>query len=91
MTTTRKNAKPNVRLEEAISMRQAAELIPSLPCQPTMSRWSIYGIRGVVLETYKIGGKRYTSAPAVQRFLDACAAADGCPQEADADCDAAVV
>jgi hypothetical protein len=38
---------------------------------PTSYRWSTRGVRGIVLETVQVGGTRYTSAEAVQRFTDA--------------------
>jgi hypothetical protein len=38
---------------------------------PTSYRWSTRGVRGIVLETVQIGGTRYTSVEAFQRFTDA--------------------
>jgi hypothetical protein len=35
-----------------------------------LERWRTQGIRGVVLETVKIGGTRYTSVEALQRFIE---------------------
>ncbi|HET6249493.1 MAG TPA: DUF1580 domain-containing protein [Tepidisphaeraceae bacterium] len=37
-----------------------------------LERWRTRGIRGVVLETVKIGGTRYTSAEALARFVERC-------------------
>jgi hypothetical protein len=34
-------------------------------------RWAKDGVRGVVLETVKIGGARLTSLEAIQRFVEA--------------------
>lgn len=33
-------------------------------------RWTLRGIKGVVLETIRIGGTRYTSREAIQRFSE---------------------
>jgi hypothetical protein len=48
----------------------------------TAYRWSLNGVRGVKLETVQIGGARYTSLEALQRFAAALTAArDGRPAE----------
>lgn len=40
-------------------------------------RWSRHGLRGVVLETVQVGGSRFTSLEALQRFVaDLTAARD---------------
>lgn len=44
----------------------------------TIYRWRLRGIRGIKLETVLAGGKRYTSAEALQRFFtNSTLAADG--------------
>jgi hypothetical protein len=44
----------------------------------TVHRWRLRGVRGVRLETIAIGGLRYTSREALERFITATtAAADG--------------
>jgi hypothetical protein len=35
-----------------------------------IERWRTRGIRGIVLETVKVGGTRYTTAEAIQRFIE---------------------
>lgn len=42
----------------------------------TVWRWAADGVRGVTLETVKIGGATYTSTEAIARFAAACSAAD---------------
>ena len=37
----------------------------------TVHRWRVQGVRGTKLETILIGGSRYTSAEAIQRFIAA--------------------
>lgn len=37
----------------------------------TVYRWATKGVRGRVLETIRVGGVRYTSVQALERFLSA--------------------
>jgi hypothetical protein len=37
----------------------------------TLHRWRLHGVRGVRLETVLIGGLRYTSKEAIERFITA--------------------
>ena len=37
----------------------------------TLHRWRLHGVRGTKLETILIGGSRFTSAEAIQRFIAA--------------------
>ena len=47
----------------------------------TLHRWaSRGGVRGVRLETVRIGGIRYTSAEALERFIVRCSADDASQQ-----------
>lgn len=49
---------------------------------PTIWRWRQRGVRGVRLETYMLGGRRYSTQEAHRRFVEATTlAADG-PQPA---------
>jgi hypothetical protein len=43
--------------------------------QSTAFRWAKHGLRGVRLETIRVGGTLCTSAEALQRFFDALSAA----------------
>jgi Protein of unknown function (DUF1580) len=43
--------------------------IASHPSPATLYRWALKGIRGVKLETVMMGGRRYTSDEAVDRFF----------------------
>lgn len=38
----------------------------------TVWRWAKHGVRGTVLATYAVGGRRYTTREAYQRFADGC-------------------
>jgi len=60
------------------NLRPLKEALARLPGKPHLStgwRWAMKGIRGIRLETCVIGGHRYTSDEAVQRFVDATTAA----------------
>ena len=55
--------------EELLSLSQAAKIIPGRPHVLTVHRWSRKGLRGVRLETVVIGGKRFTTTAALNRFF----------------------
>lgn len=59
--------------DHLLTYGQAAQLLPkgSRPSYSTFWRWWNRGIRGVRLETVLVGGKRYTTAAAMQRFAEA--------------------
>ena len=42
---------------------------------PTPWRWANRGVRGVVLETFNVGGRRFTTHEAFQRFVQRSTAA----------------
>lgn len=42
---------------------------PNPPPPPTLRRWTNHGVRGVKLETAKIGWRIFTSREAIGRFL----------------------
>ncbi len=70
----------DVLSEEAVLLTAAAKLLPGRPHISTLWRWHRHGVAGVRLETVVIGGKRYTSRQALQRFIEATTAAhDGPP------------
>ncbi|MBX3413904.1 MAG: DUF1580 domain-containing protein [Pirellulales bacterium] len=56
--------------EQLLSFPGAARRLPGNPHVSTLHRWRLRGVRGVRLETTLIGGKRYTSIEALQRFAD---------------------
>ena len=60
----------NLSRETLIPLTQAAKLIPGCGVHiSTLHRWRLRGIRGVRLETILIGGKRFTSVEAIDRFI----------------------
>ena len=58
------------RLRDAIGADPASHGFPRPPGLRTLYRWSAKGIRGVRLETIRVGGSLCTSVQALQRFFD---------------------
>jgi hypothetical protein len=63
----------NVADEQLLTLVEAARRLPSRRCgkrvhSATVYRWISRGIRGVRLESIRVGGSTYTSAEAIQRF-----------------------
>ena len=54
--------------ERLLTLGQAAGLLPEPPHVATVRRWARRGVRGVCLETVRLGGRLYTSAEAMDRF-----------------------
>ncbi len=55
--------------ETAIPFSQAPKYIPGRPHLSTAHRWRLHGVRGVKLETFLCGGRRFTTAQAIERFI----------------------
>ncbi len=56
--------------ETLIPIADVPAHIPTRPHIATVWRWIQKGIRGVPLETSLIGGRRFTSEEALQRFFE---------------------
>lgn len=70
-----RNAMINMSEETLISLREAPKHLPPRPNGKRVHisacyRWISRGVRGVHLESIKIGGSTYTSKEALQRFAD---------------------
>jgi hypothetical protein len=63
----------DVNSETLLSFAEASRTGPGRPHLGTLHRWRLAGVRGVLLESCLIGGKRFTSREALQRFADALA------------------
>lgn len=64
--------------ESLVPVNKIPNHVPDRPHVATCWRWINRGCRGVKLETVLVGGKRYTSLEALQRFVErTTAAADG--------------
>jgi hypothetical protein len=55
--------------EQIRSYAEASKALPGRPHSGTIARWATRGRQGVRLETVTIGGRRYTSLEAIQRFV----------------------
>jgi uncharacterized protein DUF1580 len=65
----------DLRTEHFVRLAEAAGCLPSgrggRPTHPaTLYRWAKTGLRGVTLETIRVGGVRCTSLEALQRFCE---------------------
>ena len=56
--------------EQIIPIRQASQVLPGNPHLSTIYRWIRYGYQHVYLETLMVGGRRFTTHEALQRFVD---------------------
>jgi hypothetical protein len=56
--------------ESLLSLSEAAASLPGRPHLSTLHRWRLRGVRGIRLETCLVGGARYTSREALQRFVE---------------------
>jgi hypothetical protein len=64
----------NLDLLSMGDLKPVSELAKQLPVPPssaTLWRWHAIGIRGVKLDTVRIGGRRYTSHEAFNDFVRA--------------------
>jgi hypothetical protein len=59
----------DTRGEHTFPLSHARDHVHSRPSPATAWRWALKGIRGVKLETVMMGGRRYTSREAVDRFF----------------------
>ncbi len=55
--------------ESLLTLKAAAKLLPGNPHYATLFRWAQKGCRGRRLETILVGGIRYTSREALERFI----------------------
>jgi hypothetical protein len=64
--------------EQLVSLAEASKLVPGRPHISSIFRWMGNGVRGVKLESCLLGGRRYTSVEALERFAArTTAAAEG--------------
>ncbi len=70
MATQSERRAAELLAETPIPFSKAGELIPGNPALKTLYRWSLKGINGVILESYRLGGRRFTTKQALARFID---------------------
>ncbi len=66
----------HVLQEQSLSPAEAAKIIPGRPHRNTIQRWMTRGYDGVVLRSFRLGGKRFTTVEAVEEFVAALSAKD---------------
>ena len=69
--------------EALLSFAQASTFLPTRPHIATIHRWRMRGVRGVRLETTLVGGRRFTSKEAIERFFKRIDAVSGDGQTPD--------
>jgi hypothetical protein len=65
----------DLRAEELLSFGDATKALPGRPHISSIYRWASRGVRGAKLESVLVGGRRYTSVEAVERFCARATAA----------------
>lgn len=63
--------------EHPLSLKEAARELPKPVATSTVYRWALRGVRGLKLETVKIGAQLITSREAITRFITALNAETG--------------
>jgi len=61
--------------ETLVTLSAAAKLVPGSVLVSTLHRWRQRGVRGIKLETVLLGGRRFTSREALERFSAAVTSA----------------
>lgn len=56
--------------DKLLTLPEASRYLPGNPHVSTLHRWRIRGVRGVRLETVRIGGRRFVSVAALAEFCD---------------------
>ena len=60
----------DVKLEDLVQFPEARNAFPGPRISlATLHRWRLSGVRGAKLETILVGGRRFTSAEAISRFI----------------------
>ena len=62
--------------ETVVSFKQAAEIVPGGAHYNTITKWADNGVKGIVLESIRVGRRRFTSKEAIQRFIEELTALD---------------
>lgn len=67
----------DITTETPLSLADAAKILPGRPHLSTVWRFATRGVRGVRLESFMSGGRRFTSVEEIHRFIAATTAAAG--------------
>lgn len=60
--------------ETVLGLPQASQRLPGHPAAGTIRRWTLGGYDGVILESFRLGRKVFTSEEALHRFVERTAA-----------------
>ena len=60
----------DLKSERTVPLNKAPQFVPGHPHLSTIWRWYLRGVRGVKLETLVVGGRRFTSVEAIERFCE---------------------
>lgn len=75
----------DLREDQPLSLPDAAEYLGKFtgqkPHVSTLWRWCLKGCKGVRLDSLCIGGKRFVTATAIERFIEASTASRATPPE----------
>ncbi len=69
----------DIQRETIVSISEAPRHVPGRPSVQTLWRWVLSGTRAGKLESCLIGGRRFTSVEAIQRFAEQSTAAADTP------------
>jgi len=70
----------DIHTEDLMPVSGVPKILTTRPHVSSCWRWVYVGVRGIRLETVIVGGRRYTSREAVDRFVSqTTASADGRP------------
>ena len=56
-------------VEKLYPLQGIRDLIPTRPSVPTIYRWASRGVKGVILETRMVGGRKFVSQEQLTRFF----------------------
>ena len=59
----------DIEFEQLRLLSKASPDVPGHPHVSTLIRWALRGVKGVQLDTVVVGGRRFTSLEAIQRFV----------------------
>lgn len=52
-----------------VALRESRQFFPGEPSQQTIWRWTVKGVRGVVLKSMVVGGVRYVHPDWIDEFI----------------------
>lgn len=59
----------DINRESLLTVKQAQSALPNRPSINTIYRWCWKGVRGIKLDSIRVGGRIFTTEEACQRFI----------------------